>query len=218
MALTRELLLARHGEAHCNRAGLVGGPMTCTGLTPRGHNEVTCLAVRLRAEHQAGAAITALYAAPRRRIRQTGELLAQTLELPLQVEAGLDGPGHGAADGQPWAAVKAAFGGPPAAHPDRPYAPGAETWNDYLDRATAFLAALLDRHAGQRILIAAHGETIQAAHILLLGLPRAARTQVEFRTDHTGLARWQLQCNRFGRMVWTLAAHNDTAHLANLQP
>ncbi len=218
MALISELLLARHGEAHCNRAELVGGESTCVGLTPHGHDQVTRLAVRLRADHQAGPPIAGLFAAPRRRVRQTGELLACALELPLQVEAGLDGPCHGTADGQPWSAVKAAFGGPPAAYPDRPLAPGAETWNHYLDRATAFLAALLDRHVGQRILIAAHGETIQAAHVLLLGLPRAARTQVEFPTDHTGLVRWQLHRNRFGRMVWTMAAHNDTAHLLSLPP
>jgi len=159
-----------------------------------------------------------LYASPRRRVRETGELLARALSLPLQVEAGLEGPRHGTADGQPWSAVKAAFGGPPAAHPNRPYAPGAEPWNDYLDRATGFLRTLLDRHAGQRILIAAHGETIQAAHLLLLGLPCQAWSRVEFATDHAGLARWQLHRNRYGRIVWTLAAHNDTAHLAGSQP
>jgi probable phosphoglycerate mutase len=41
---------------------------------------------------------------------------------------------------------------------------------------------------------------------------------VGFATDHTGLTRWQLHRNRFGRTVWTLAAHNDTAHLAGQQP
>ncbi|HZD69820.1 MAG TPA: histidine phosphatase family protein [Actinomycetes bacterium] len=217
MALIGELLLVRHGEAHCNVAGLVGGERTCTGLTPYGREQVDRLAIRLRALHQAGSPIDVLYASPRRRVRETGELLADTLGLPLHVELGLEGPRHGTADGQPWSAVKDAFGGPPAARPDRPYATGAEAWNAYLDRAIGFIRTLLDRHPEQRVLIAAHGETIQAAHLLLLGLPSPARTHVDFATRHAGLTRWQLHRNRYGRTVWTLVAHNDTAHLADLQ-
>ncbi len=136
MALIAELLLVRHGQAHCNLDGLVGGEQTCTGLTSHGRDQLARLAVRLRGLHQANT--------------------------PMRT--------------------------------------------------------LLDRHAGQRILIAAHGETIQAAHLLLLGLPCQAWSRVEFATDHAGLARWQLHRNRYGRIVWTLAAHNDTAHLAGSQP
>jgi 2,3-bisphosphoglycerate-dependent phosphoglycerate mutase len=40
MAVITELILARHGEAHCNLAGLAGGEKTCTGLTARGRQQV----------------------------------------------------------------------------------------------------------------------------------------------------------------------------------
>ena len=36
MAVITSLLLTRHGEAHCNVAGLAGGEKTCTGLTEHG--------------------------------------------------------------------------------------------------------------------------------------------------------------------------------------
>lgn len=40
MAVITKLLLVRHGEAHCNVAGLAGGENTCTGLTARGRVQV----------------------------------------------------------------------------------------------------------------------------------------------------------------------------------
>lgn len=213
MAVTTELLLTRHGEAHCNVAGIVGGPRSCTGLSDRGRQQVRALAQLLGVEHKTVRPVDVLYCGPRRRLRESGEILAAILNLPLHAEAGLDGPRWGEADGRPWHEIKEAFGGPAACGPDTPIAPGAETWNEYLSRAGAFLAELLRRHDGRRILIAGHGETIEAAHLLLLGLPTNACTRLGFLTDHACLTTWQLHRNRFGREVWILARHNDTTHL-----
>jgi probable phosphoglycerate mutase len=218
VALTAELLIARHGEAHCNVSGLVGGPQTCTGLTGRGRDQIAALASRLRAEHRSGQHIDVVYAGPRLRVQQSGNILAETLDLPLHIEPGLDGPRHGEADGSPWHQVKTAFGGPPSSRPDDPWAPGSETWHHYLRRAGMFLTHLLDRHTDQRLLIAGHGETIEAAHTLLLNLPDDACTRIGFITDHASLTRWQRHRNRFGRFAWLLAAHNDTAHLRHAVP
>ena len=40
MAVITSLLVTRHGEAHCNVAGVAGGEKTCTGLTERGRIQV----------------------------------------------------------------------------------------------------------------------------------------------------------------------------------
>jgi broad specificity phosphatase PhoE len=55
VGITSELLLTRHGQAHCNVAGVVGGPETCTGLTDLGRQQVKALAARLRDEHERSA-------------------------------------------------------------------------------------------------------------------------------------------------------------------
>ena len=78
------------------------------------------------------------------------------------------------------------------------------------------LRRILTDHSGARILIIGHGETIEAAHSLLLDLPSAAGNRPGFVTEHTGLVRWQHHVNRFQRGVWMLAAHNDTKHLTDL--
>ncbi|MEV0809335.1 histidine phosphatase family protein [Micromonospora sp. NPDC050200] len=212
MTPTTELVIARHGEAACNVAEIVGGEQGCTGLTDLGRNQVEQLAARLTAEHSRRP-YAALYATPRLRVTQTAEIITQALHLPATIDPDLRGPDHGDADGRPWVDIKTSFQGPPQHRPDRQYASGSETWNKYLDRATTALQKILARHEGERILIAAHGETIEAAHSLLLGLPRNACLRLGFVTDHASIARWQRPTNRFGRTIWQLVSHNDIRHL-----
>ncbi|MFF1676137.1 histidine phosphatase family protein [Streptomyces sp. NPDC058256] len=210
-----ELVFVRHGEAQCNADGVVGGPTTCTGLTDLGYAQVKKVAARLAVEHQ-DKPFSALYAGPRLRLRQTGEILAQELRLPLRTESGLDGPIHGAADGKPWRDVKTAANGGPQAHPDAPWAEGSDTWNGYVERAGDFLRGLIEQHEGDRVLVAAHGETVIAAHTLLLAIPRSSATG--FTVSHASITRWQRHHNRLGQRNWILNCHNDAAHLALLAP
>jgi len=209
MAVITTLILTRHGEAHCNVARVAGGDRACTGLTQRGRHQVGLLASRLQAEEPCDV----LYATSRRRTQESAEILSATLGLPVNIEPGLSGPHHGEADGQLWDEIKVAFGGPPQSDPDRPYAPGSETWNQYLARASAALEGIVQRHQGQRVLIAGHGETTDAAAMLFLGLTPGFCTRVGFETGHAALTRWHMQRNQLGQELWILAAHNDARHL-----
>lgn len=212
MAITTELVIARHGEAVCNTTGTVGGDRGCTGLNYRGRQQAHLLADRLATEHDDRPYDT-FYTTPRLRVRQTADIIATQLGLTPTIEPALRGPDHGDADGKQWHDIKTDFGGPPQHDPDQPYAPGSEAWNQYLRRATSILRTILDQCRGQRILIVGHGETTEAAHTLLLDLSTGACRRLGFVTDHAGLTRWQQHVNRFGRRVWMLAGHNDTAHL-----
>lgn len=204
--ITTEIVLVRHGQARCNVDGVVGGPRTCTGLTDLGRVQVQAAADHLAAEH-ASVPFTALHSGPRLRLRETADILGAALSLDPRVTAGLDGPAHGAADGRPWHEVKTAADGGPHAHPDRPWAEGSDTWNGYLRRAGAFLRDFLDQHEGERLVLAAHGETVLALHTLLLELRPG---QTGFTVDHGSITRWQHHVNRLGQRRWLLDRHNDT--------
>ncbi|MGF1425042.1 histidine phosphatase family protein [Kitasatospora sp. LaBMicrA B282] len=210
--IIRELVFIRHGQAQCNVDGVVGGPAACTGLTEFGHRQAG-RAARCLADEQALRPFTALYAGPRLRLQQTGQILARALGLRLVVEPLLDGPLHGEADGRPWREIKDAFGGGPHTRPDSPWATGSDTWRGYLQRAGQDMHELLNRHQEGRILIVAHGETVIAAHTLLL---RLAPESAGFTVDHASFTRWQQHRNRRGQQRWLLHSHNDTAHLAEL--
>ena len=212
MTVLTDLLVVRHGEAECNVAGIVGGPNTCTGLSDRGRQQVTQLSHRLADEHRRRP-FEAFYATPRQRVIDTADIVAAHLPLTATIIDDLRGPDHGQADGRSWYEVKSDFGGPPQHAPDRPYAPESETWNQYLDRAHTVLRDILARHAGQKLLLAAHGETVEAIHVLLVRLQPSVRLGIGFVTGHAAIARWQEHVNRFNRRVWMLAAHNDTSHL-----
>jgi 2,3-bisphosphoglycerate-dependent phosphoglycerate mutase len=212
MAITTELMLVRHAEAECNVVGRVGGDKGCAGLTARGHAQAGHLAERLVHEHQRRP-FEVVYCSPRLRCRQTAEPVASKLAMPIIITNDLRGPDHGDADGKQWSDIKAAFGSALQHQPGKVITEGGESWNGYLNRATAELDAVLDRHEGQRILVIGHGETIEAAHTLLLGLPGDSGIRVWFTSGHTAVARWQLQVNVHGRRTWLLDAHNDQSHL-----
>lgn len=206
--IATELLMLRHGEACCNHEGVVGGPATCTGLTLIGQMQVEKAARQIKADPRIGE-LQALYAGPRRRLRETGEIVAPIFNLPMRIDARLDGPVHGTADGRPWSDVKSEFGGGIHVHPDLQWASGSDTWNAYVERAVDGLRELLECHSGERVLLACHGETIMAAFALFLGL--SAEQAAACRTDNAALTWWQLERNRFGAERWLLNRHNDTS-------
>jgi probable phosphoglycerate mutase len=217
------LVLARHGQARCNVEGRLGGPKTCTGLTDLGRRQVGLLADRLASEHRAsanqtGPALDVLYAGPRLRLQESGRILSTALGLPLLTDPGLDGLDHGQADGLLWSDIESAFHGAPHTRPDQQYAPGSDTWLGYLARAAGHLTALIERHRGHNILIAAHGETIQAACHLLLEVPPQASAHLVFATGHACITRFEHRNDRFGNTSWYLTTHNDTSHLTHLAP
>ncbi len=202
---------------------------TCRGLTPTGWQQAERLAHRLRAEQASGygegQGINALYASPIPRARQTATIVATALELPVTVEHDLREPDYGTADAKPWTEAVAAFGVPPALHPDRPIAPGAEPWTTHALRVRATLTAILDRHPGHTVLLVAHGDTIIAAHHHFLALsaePPGTPTpagSLAYVTDHTGLTAWEQRPLSWTRpdtgRLWALRTHNDTGHLTS---
>ncbi len=113
----------------------------------------------------------------------------------------------------------------PRSDPDRPYAPGSETWNEYLARVCGAITGLIRRHPGQRILIAGHHETIEASFTLMLGLAHDASTRTGFASGHTSLVRWvqrpagplreSSQPSGPAAESWFLTAFNDQQHLAD---
>lgn len=212
------LILARHGQSHCNVHGIIGGLRGCTGLTDHGRHQAQRLAGRLGAEH-ASQAITAAYTTPIRRARETADIVAGHLDLPLQTVNDLREPDYGDADGQPWTEVVAGFGRIPAQHPHRPLAPGAESWTTYLQRSTTALQALLTRHAGETLLVIGHGETITAAAHHFLHLDADQRATIAFAVHNASITRWEQQPLAWtlpdAGWRWTLLTHNDTTHLTH---
>jgi probable phosphoglycerate mutase len=212
-----ELIIARHGEAHCNRDQIVGGPRGCRGLTDRGRRQIERLAQRLAMEHH-DRPVHALYTTPLWRARESAAIIGAHLCLDPDIRHDLAEQHYGSADGRPWSDVVAEYGDIPALDADRPLAVGGETWRAYLSRSGAAIAAIATRHEGERVLIVGHGETVDSAFHYFLDLPATSRATAALAVHHASMTSWATQPISWARPAagqrWTLMTHNDTRHLA----
>jgi broad specificity phosphatase PhoE len=201
------LVLIRHGESEHSRRNLIAGPASCPGLTPRGRQQAERLAQRLRATGELeGAAV--LLSSPVARARETAEILATLPGPPLTLDEGLLEVAVGEADGLTWSAYRATYGMfDLVAEPERPFAPGGESWNGFLARVRRTLDRLAARYEGRTVVAVTHAGFIVATALVAFAIPRPG-TGARLEPAHTALTEWRAQ----GRL-WELARYNDAAHL-----
>jgi broad specificity phosphatase PhoE len=202
------LILIRHGEAHHSFNGLIAGDRGCTGLTERGIAQSRALARRLLATGELRDCV-ALLSSPVRRARQTADLLAAALPgAPLEEMPDLRELHPGDADGLSWDDYRARFGAfDLRAEPQRPFAPGGETWDAFTTRVRATLDGLAARYAGQTVAAVTHAGFIVVATLLLFAIPRPG-TGARIDPEHTALTEWQVTNG-----IWRLVRYNDAYHL-----
>jgi probable phosphoglycerate mutase len=204
------LVLVRHGESQCSLQGVVGGPRGCTGLSTGGIRQAEALRDRLVASGELRQC-TALYSSILPRAAQTAAIMAAGVgggRLQTVEDCRLCELHPGDADGLTWSEFSAEFGEPDwDKDPDRPIAPGGESWSGFVRRAADGLVELARCHAGEHVVVACHGGVIEAAMLALL--PAApGRRRLRLHTANTSITEWEL--SRFG---WRPLRYNDTAHL-----
>jgi broad specificity phosphatase PhoE len=184
-----ELLLVRH--AHDVGSAVPGRP-----LSDRGRRQAAALAQCLH-----GLGISAVRSSTRTRAKQTAELAAEELGLPVVCDARLDeivrvNPAQAAI-------------APPRERRLGVEVTGTESWSSFLVRVSSYVSELCqDEDTGQRIVVVTHSGVFDAVHEVLTGAGR----RVELDIAHTGLTIWQ---HRVGSAAgtWLLRCHNFLGHL-----
>jgi 2,3-bisphosphoglycerate-dependent phosphoglycerate mutase len=210
----REVVLIRHGEAHCNVVGVIASK-ACRGLTAVGGHQADQLARRLLVEHSAGRPVAHLYTSPVRRAAETADAIAQLIGIRPTVNPDFRVPDPGPeAEGQPWDLVRSRHRTDPD-RPSRPLIPGGESWRHYLARTQAALAEVFNDHPGGRVVVIGHSETVTAAFTLLTGSHSLGALKLDLHP--TGITRLTAAEERPNVQVavprWALTVHNDTEHL-----
>lgn len=85
-------------------------------------------------------------------------------------------------------------------------------------RAGGCLRELADRHDGQRVLVIANGETVEAAHRLLMGVPASARLSYGFSVACASLTWWSHRWSSAGTTRWSLVVHGATDGFHSIRP
>jgi broad specificity phosphatase PhoE len=208
------LILVRHGEAHAGFHGPIAGPTGCRGLTLLGRRQAEALRDHLAASGRVRADVLLASVLPR--AIETATIIGPGLGLEIaDRDCDLCEVHTGEADGVDWADFESRFGASfdMEAEPDRPFAPGGDSWNGFHERVRTTFARLAAEHADRTVVAVCHAGVIMASLRILLGIPDT-RTSAHLRPTNTGLTEWE-HVPDLGS--WILRSYNEADHLLGLQ-
>ena len=212
-----QLVLIRHAEPAGPRLGIYSCHQGCPGLTPRGAEQAKRLGSRLKSSGELGQGIV-VYTSRLKRARDTADIALQDLSAITWAEdCGVCELHGGDADGLTVAERESRFG--PVfsvmTHPDRPVAPGGESWNDMIARAGAALRQITDRHPTSTTVVVTHAGVIAASFAEFGGIRVAHPRRVTRPPEFTSLTVWDWDEKPAAAM---LSTYSDAAHLRNGEP
>jgi probable phosphoglycerate mutase len=210
--MSAELWLIRHGESIGNRDNLYQGQNDLP-LSAGGHRQVALLAERLAALHPIHS-FSALYSSDLERSIQTATPCAQTLGLPIRLNAGLREIDVGTWSGLTFDDIQGRFpeewtASYPVMDPDL-IRGGGESYRQAQRRVVAALCGIVKNHPGERVLVYFHGGVLQTVltHVMQLPLPNKRF----LHTANTSISRVRLTTSD-DSLNGQVLGMNDVAHL-----
>ncbi len=163
---TTRLYVVRHGATTLSAEDRFSGSVDVP-LSDEGRAQAARLGERLRGE-----GLTAAYASPLERARETASIVAAACGLAIETRDGLREIGHGRWEGHSRRDVEHRYGEEYAAWEQDPFtfAPeGGESGVAVLARALPAVREIVTRHPGGRVLVVSHKATIRLVLSSLLG-------------------------------------------------
>jgi len=210
MSNTR-LVLIRHGESQVTVKRILGGPRSCTGLSPLGRQQAERLRDRFlsTAEIRPDVIISSGYP----RALETANIVSSGLgSLPVQVDTawGEHDPGP-ECDGMKYEDFVARFGHVDwSGDPDGITFLGGETVAEFSHRVRGAVFNSINMYEGKTVVVFCHGGVIDAS------LRRALNVPVVGGFDIYTLNTSVTEIVHTGTNKWQLLRYNDSAHLAGL--
>lgn len=158
---TTTFYFVRHGETEYNRRGIVQGRGIDARLNATGRKQAVAVAHRL-----ADVSFNAIYTSPLRRAVETMEAIAMMhADVPVYQVADLEEMAWGIYEGEPHTPrLQQVFAGYRARWRQGEFhlpVEGGESIRDVQVRAERAVATMLDRHAGQTVLVVTHGRFLR---------------------------------------------------------
>ncbi|HZS76513.1 MAG TPA: histidine phosphatase family protein [Ktedonobacteraceae bacterium] len=205
------LYLIRHAEANSAIQGFIGDG----GLSPLGILQAKRLRDRLAASKEIAADV--LIASTLPRARQTAEIIAPALGLPVQLDDSLQELRPGEADGMPVEQFQARFGEPDYENdPYRIIAPGGESWAQFMLRVGSALDRIVREYEGQTIVLVCHGGVIDGSFLYFFKMSAWTLPPARFYTRNTSITLWQQLASGPYKPHWHLLKYNDAFHLHDI--
>jgi len=219
IAQPSRLTLIRHGESNVTVNRVIGGRITCSGLSELGRRQSEAFVERISATHELAPDV--LLASDFPRAIETAEIIRRSLgpavaEVPIEEwrDFGEHDPGP-EIDGMTFSAYVEKYGSPDwTGDPDSIIFPGGETLREFHTRVESGLAEIRRRFAGKHVAVACHGGVIDAVTRSFCGLGITGGP--DFRAKNTSITEFVAPTS--AGWGWRVARFNDAAHLAGLPP
>jgi len=210
-----QLFLIRHGEAVSNVQPIVGGMRGDTGLTPRGVAQAERLRDRLASTGEVAADVLISSTLPR--ARETAEIIAPALGLPIIWDDEVQEMRPGVADGMSLDDFREKFGIPSTERePFRPLAPGGENWGQFMLRVGTTLERITREYEGKTIVLVCHGGIIDGSLLYFFRMSALTVPPVQMYTRNTSITHWQKVRIEGKAARWRLMKYNDVFHLYDI--
>lgn len=206
------LFVVRHGESNVTVDRLIGGPLTCSGLSDLGRLQAQRLRDRVAAEEFPK--IDELWASTMSRARETAEVINEALRLELQIELDFEEFRPGDADGMSFADYIERYGAiDQMAEPYQELAPGGESRATFFARVGKAFDDFVAPRAGKTLMVVCHGGVVDVVFRRLLGIYSEAPFQLW--TTNTSVTEFITTSHGPPRR-WRLGRYNDASHLHGL--
>lgn len=205
------LYLIRHGDATTTSPN----PLEDPRLTELGIAQAERLRDRLAGSGELQPDI--LIASTMLRARQTAEIIAPALGLPIRYEDDVREWNFPEDETLNLDEYLEYFKNLP--HDQKPFfqvIPGAENWVQFMLRACTALNRLTQQYAGKTIVVVCHGGIIDASFHFFLRLSTVHLPPSYFDTHNTSITHWYSTEQNGYPSGWTLERYNDVMHLRDL--
>ncbi|GAC1385432.1 MAG: histidine phosphatase family protein [Ktedonobacteraceae bacterium] len=205
------LYLIRHGQA----MNVVQKTIGNTELSPLGVKQAERLRDRLAATGEIAADV--LIASTMLRAKQTAEILASALALPVILDSEVEEWRDGHAEEWSLEEYKTKFDA--VEFDQKPYfhiTPDAENWIQFMLRAGTALNRITRQYEGKTIVIVCHGGIIDSSFISFLGMSTFQFPRAFFNTHNTSITHWLRDSYLNLPTSWILECYNDVMHLRDI--
>ena len=202
---TYRITLLRHGESSGNAQNLFQGHAEYD-LTEKGRAQSEAVAARWLEE---GVTFIRIISSPQSRARQTAEIIAEQLSLPIEFDSNWKEINNGVLAGFSLDEVEKRYLSREIMTPYEPIGESGESqWDLYL-RAGRVVQELIRRPAGN-YLVVSHGGFLTRVLYAMLGIvPQANFAGARFRFRNSAFA---VVCYDPGQHIWLFDLLNDRAH------
>ena len=214
-----DLYVIRHAQAV---EGATQAPTPEAPLAPLGIIQAERLRERLAATHEIKADV--LIASPLRRTRETAEIIAPALGLSVTLDADFREFELGDYAGIPEEEITSRLGLVDfEREPNRPVAPGGETWAEFTRRVCGAFERVTQTYAGKTSVVVTHDGVVALSFLYCFGLPSLKFVKGLFRpafpqlfNQNTAITYWHKHRFPAQPPEWTLVRYNDDVHLYDI--